>query len=286
MATPDPSPELRIALAQIPSRTGEFDDNLRLHLAAISTAQSVEADVLAFGELSLTGYSICAPDLSGWHRDQVLDELAAAAGELTVIAGTPMPADHGVTNSAVVINGGEIVHRQDKVHLPGYPPFDERVRFRPGAELATFQVRGWRCAILICEDAWHLSMAERAAAAGTELAVHVAASAVADQGIRAGNRRGWPLVNAALALLGARFVAFANLTGEDSGVRFWGGSAAYRPDGTEHGSLSDEAGLLVVDLDRGALNAPGVIRRAPRAARALQPDGRPDADPPPPCPPG
>ena len=212
-------------------------------------------DVVVFGELSLTGYSVSEDELAAWNETRWVERLAAAAPGIVVVAGAPLAGPERHSNSAVVLSGGRLAHRQDKLHLPSYPPFDEGHRFVPGAEIGTFDVLGWRLAILICEDAWHLGLTDRLARLDVDVAIHMAASAEASDGVLAGNRRGWPLVNAALALLGGRYVAFANQLGQDRGLRFWGGSALYAPDGRELNALGDEPGLAIAVLRRATLAA-------------------------------
>jgi predicted amidohydrolase len=244
---------MRLALAQVAPRAGCFEANLRAHLDALEQAKRADADVLVFGELSLSGYGIGRDEAAQWRAERFIGELAGAAAGVTVIAGAPFRGGGRSTNAAIVLAGGELVHRQDKLNLPSYGPFDEAERFAAGSALVPFDLLGWRSAILICEDAWRATVIEAAARAGVELAIHIAASAEAHDGVLAGNRSGWPLVNAAQALLFGRYVAFVNLVGEDDGLAFWGGSAVYRPDGTELDSLGGSPGVVVVELDRALM---------------------------------
>ena len=47
-----------IALAQIDPVLGNLDANLEKHIAAVSRAREIDADLVVFPELGLTGYSI------------------------------------------------------------------------------------------------------------------------------------------------------------------------------------------------------------------------------------
>ncbi|WP_413698693.1 nitrilase-related carbon-nitrogen hydrolase [Psychromonas sp. KJ10-10] len=47
---------LKIAVAQIISKRGEVDENIRIHLQAIKCASRLNVSYLVFPELSLTGY--------------------------------------------------------------------------------------------------------------------------------------------------------------------------------------------------------------------------------------
>ncbi len=248
---------MRLAVAQVAPRADAPEANLSAHLEAVDRAAREGADVLMFGELSLSGYGIGREAAELWPSERHTAELAsaAAAAGLTVIAGAPLDGGALATNSAVVLAGGRVVHRQDKVNLPSYGPFDEDERFMAGSAVLPFDLLGWRCAILICEDAWRGPLIDAVGRAGVELSIHMAASAEARDGVLAGNRRGWPLVNAAQALLFGRYVGFANLVGEDGGLSFWGGSAVYGPDGSELEALGNTPGMVVVALDRETLEA-------------------------------
>jgi NAD+ synthase (glutamine-hydrolysing) len=249
-----PSPELRLAIGQVAARSGASEGNLEQHLELVEQATAAGADVIVFGELSLSGYSVTREEMAACAEARCIERLAVAAGESVVVAGAPIAGSAGYTNSAVAIHAGGVAHRQDKIHLPGYPPFDEADRFVPGKDVTPFEVRGWRLAVLVCEDAWHIDLTERLASLDVDVALHMAASAEASEGVLAGNRRGWPLVNAALALLGRRYVAYANQVGEDRGLRFWGGAAVYGPDGGELVALRGEPGLALAVLSRAALD--------------------------------
>jgi predicted amidohydrolase len=244
---------MRLGVAQVAARPDSFEANLGAHLEAVDQAVRANADVLVFGELSLSGYAIGRDAAASWPAERFIGGLAAAATDMAIIAGAPLAAGERAANSAVVLQGGEVTHRQDKLNLPSYPPFDEGERFAPGSALVPFDLLGWRCAILICEDAWRSEVIESAGRGGIELAIHMAASAEAGGGVLAGNRRGWPLVNAAQALLFGRYVAFANLVGHDGELSFWGGSAVYGPDGSELDALAEGPGVAVVELKRATL---------------------------------
>jgi NAD+ synthetase len=58
-------------------------------------------------------------------------------------------------NSAVLFDGGEILHQSHKRLLPDYDVFDERRYFEPGMELSPFSYKGSTIGLTICEDIWN-----------------------------------------------------------------------------------------------------------------------------------
>ncbi|MEN9751262.1 MAG: hypothetical protein RLZZ600_309, partial [Actinomycetota bacterium] len=165
-------PVIRLALAQTNPRLGDFVANCTAILADVASAFDAGADLVAFPEMSLTGYPIedlaRRPDFLKRAR-QHLDELAQAIqtaghGSLPVIVGFPSgpvlaPAEHGnphaiAHNSAAVIQDGRVIGVYHKRHLPNYSVFDEYRNFVPGSTTAVIHVAGADIGLAICEDAW------------------------------------------------------------------------------------------------------------------------------------
>lgn len=166
-------PILRLALAQTNPRLGDFSRNSLQIVNTTVEAYAHGADMVAFGEMSLTGYPIedlaNSPDFL--HRTrQELEAVAAqisdaGAGAIPVIVGFPHgPLDdhHKNThspsaiayNSAAVLQDGRIIGIYNKHHLPNYSVFDEYRIFRPGTDALVVHVAGADVALAICEDIW------------------------------------------------------------------------------------------------------------------------------------
>ncbi|TPX05859.1 NAD+ synthase, partial [Schumannella luteola] len=167
-------PRLRLALAQSNPMVGDLDGNAERILAAARDAHAAGADLLATGEMALTGYPIedlaAQPSFLRASADAVpalaarLD--AEGLGELIVIVGHPdgpfEPRLLGTSNAptaiaqncASVLHRGRVVARYAKHHLPNYSVFDEYRVFIPGDELLVMRIRGVDVALIICEDLW------------------------------------------------------------------------------------------------------------------------------------
>ncbi len=167
-------PRLRLALAQTNPIVGDLAGNSEQLMIAAREAYDAGADLLAFGEMALSGYPI--EDLANNRgflansHDAVL-RLAgrlqeAGLGELPVIVGYPdgpfTPRLAGTSNAptaiaqnrASVLHHGGIAASYTKHHLPNYSVFDEYRNFIPGDELLVVRIRGVDVALLICEDLW------------------------------------------------------------------------------------------------------------------------------------
>lgn len=157
---------LKVALAQIDPTVGDFVGNARLILEASHSAQAAGADLVAFGEMALTGYPVEDLALRADFQKASVGALAQLAselssqglGELTVVVGyLGQPLSRNIalgTNSAAVVHGGRVVASYHKHHLPTYGVFDEHRYFEPGQETCVFEVSGSRVALVICEDIW------------------------------------------------------------------------------------------------------------------------------------
>ncbi|GAA1726896.1 NAD+ synthase [Microcella frigidaquae] len=167
-------PRLRLALGQSNPVVGDLAGNAEQIVAAARAAAAQGADLLALGEMALTGYPI--EDLAS--RPSFLVDAGTAVtalaarleaeglGHLPVVVGHPdgphEPRLLGTSNAptaiaqncASVLQGGRIVARYAKHHLPNYGVFDEYRIFIPGDELLVLRLGGVDVALIICEDLW------------------------------------------------------------------------------------------------------------------------------------
>jgi NAD+ synthase (glutamine-hydrolysing) len=154
-------PTLRVALAQIDITVGDLAGNAAIVLERSRAAAHAGAHLVAFPEMTLTGYPpedlVLRESFVAASRAAVADcaaQLAAEGlGELAVVVGY-LDADGGLRNAAAVLHGGRVVARYFKHHLPNYGVFDEARYFARGAALAVVRVGGVDVALTICEDLW------------------------------------------------------------------------------------------------------------------------------------
>jgi len=155
---------MRIALGQINTTVGDLSGNANRMLNAARQAAECGAELIAFPELSLTGYPPRDLVEKEIFLDRTLEELHRLAEEtanldLSIVCGyvarSEGKAGKSVINSAALLEHGEIVFRQDKMLLPTYDVFDEGRYFLPADKQFLREVRGVPAALTICEDAWN-----------------------------------------------------------------------------------------------------------------------------------
>jgi NAD+ synthase (glutamine-hydrolysing) len=167
-------PRLRLALAQTNPTVGDLHSNSRQILDAVRSAAAQGADLVAVGEMAISGYPIedlaSRPSFLAASRSAVAllaKQLQdAGLGDIPVIVGHPdgpfEPRLIGTSNAptaiaqncASVLQHGHIKARYAKHHLPNYSVFDEYRIFIPGDELLVLRLKGVDVAVIICEDLW------------------------------------------------------------------------------------------------------------------------------------
>ena len=152
----------RIAVATPALHLGDPDANAGELLRMAEAAAEKGVAVIAFPELSITGYT-CG-DL--FFRTDLIDAANAALSSyarktmrlpLVSIVGFPERKDGNLYNAAAVVAGGEVVGIVRKQTLANYAEYYEKRQFDPApdGELPTvFEVNGLRFGVEICEDLW------------------------------------------------------------------------------------------------------------------------------------
>ncbi len=170
---------LRIALAQINPTVGDLDGNLKQLIEAYDRAEEAGCDLVAYPELSTTGYP--PEDLvlkPGFVADNqaTLEQFAAHTGECAAVVGF-VDADRDLYNAAAVCVRGEVVGTYRKRLLPNYAVFDEQRYFTPGTDndpLELYEIGGVKVGVSICEDIWSpYGPLATQAAGGAELNINI-----------------------------------------------------------------------------------------------------------------
>jgi predicted amidohydrolase len=258
----------RIALAQIAPTIGALDENVARHLRLIDEARAGRADLVVFPELGLTGYQLqdLAADVAMRVEDPRLGRLAAATHGLSAIVSfVEESADHRLFISAALLEDGEVRHIHRKLFLPTYGLFDERRFFAAGDQLRAVPSRlGVGIGIGICEDFWHLPVAELLAMDGAQILVNVSSSPgrdlAATNEVGLGTATSWRTIMRSYAQLTTSFVVFVNRVGVDESIAFWGGSEVIGPNGAAVFSapLFDE-GLFMAEISLGDVRRERIV---------------------------
>ncbi len=253
--------KIQVALCQVNTVVGDLAGNTERIIDAVTRAEEFEADVVAFPELSITGYP--PEDLllkPGFVQDNLyfLEQVAAAVNSCAVVVGfvdspreersTPLSkgSRQPIYNAAAVCSKGEVVGVYHKRLLPNYGVFDEKRYFAQGKGLYTlYKLEGSLVGISICEDLWFPNGPVLAQAkGGASLVININASPYSVG--RLADR---------LAVLRERVqeanchIAYVNQVGGQDELVFDGGSMVVSPSGDILGiSPQFEEDMLVVDL--------------------------------------
>jgi NAD+ synthase (glutamine-hydrolysing) len=265
---------LRIGGAMPSLRLADVDFNVKSIIGTMRKAGERGVQVLAFPEMSITGYTI--GDLVQ-HRallakaekglKAVLAESAKSA--MVVMVGVPLVVEQKIFNCAVVLNSGRILGVIPKTLLPGYREFYEGRWFTPANEAGStvielagqeapfgsdilFRLRGTSSAIIgveICEDLWvPLAPHEYQALAGATVLVNLSASN------EVLGKADWRriMVSSESGRCIAAYCYISSGIGESSNDLVYGGHIIVAENGTileESARLSPEPQLIVADVD-------------------------------------
>ncbi|HEV7956911.1 MAG TPA: NAD+ synthase [Marisediminicola sp.] len=259
-------PRLRLALAQTNPVVGDLAGNADQIMEAAEKAAAAGADLLATGEMAISGYPIedlasrpsFLKSASNAVRDLAKRLQDAGLGDLIVIVGHPdgpfEPRLLGTTNAPTaiaqncvsVLQHGHVKARYAKHHLPNYSVFDEYRIFVPGDELLVLRINGTDVAVIVCEDLWRDGgPVGRVLEADAGLLVVVNASPFE----RDKDEVRLPLVTRR-ATESATIVAYVNIVGGQDDLVFDGDSVVVDGSGTILARAPQfEEHLLVVDLE-------------------------------------
>ena len=149
--------KIKIATAQFENRSGDKIYNLEIIDQLSAQAAAKGAQVIAFHECSITGYTFARNlskeallDISELIPDgpsiQKLTEISRA-NNITILAGLfEKDANDKMYKAYICVNENGLVAKFRKLH-----PFINP-HLTPGNEYVVFDLFGWKCGILICYD--------------------------------------------------------------------------------------------------------------------------------------
>ncbi|MEY3288636.1 MAG: hypothetical protein RLZZ419_878 [Pseudomonadota bacterium] len=171
---------LKIALAQINFVVGNIDANVdHIIEAAVYARDHLQADMIVFPELTITGYP--AEDLllrSDFiiAANNAVYQLADRIVDIALVVGFPEREGNKLYNSAVVLHQGVMLACYRKQALPNYGVFDEQRYFTAGNKPCVFEFNGTFIGLTICEDVWKSGIIDATKQAGAELLLTLNAS--------------------------------------------------------------------------------------------------------------
>lgn len=168
---------VRVGLAQFNPVVGGIAQNSERIRELYTLANNAGCDLVAFPELSITGYP--PEDLvlkSGFvaENQQAMREIVAATGECVAVFGFVSGSHGDLRNSAAIASRGLLHGTYDKHLLPNYSVFDEERYFTPGSAFSLFTIAGVKVGVTICEDIWQSEGPVKAQAqAGAALNINI-----------------------------------------------------------------------------------------------------------------
>ncbi|MGD2205788.1 MAG: carbon-nitrogen hydrolase family protein, partial [Anaerolineae bacterium] len=154
-----------------------------------------------------------------------------------------------IYNAAILIGpDGELLGEHRKLHLPG----EERLAFRPGYRLKTFETTFGEIGVLVGWDLAFPEVARSLTLSGADLLCVCANWGHSSDQEPATSVQEWRTYLQARALENAGFVAASNRIGEEYSYRFFGDSMVVGPRGEIYASIDEEIegyAVATIDLD-------------------------------------
>ncbi len=240
--------KIRVTLAQITCQLHNKQENLKRMQDVV---RRTRGDIVIFPELSLTGYmprddlfkqaeAVSGPSISSMVR------LAEETGK-DIVFGAPIKdeAVRGVVyNSSLLASGDGRLFRYDKMYLPTFGPFEERLFFGNGRGAVVAEGAHARVGLLVCYDVFFPELSKLETLMGAQILVDISASPTT-------SRPNFEKVMPARAVENGVFFAYSNMVGVHGGLVFNGGSTLYDPWGDElvrAPDLDEDVVDCVVDL--------------------------------------
>ncbi|NQU85573.1 MAG: nitrilase [Mariniphaga sp.] len=148
--------ELKIAVAQFEPKDGNKQYNLSVIDKLTKKAKLQGAEVICFHELSVTAYTFCknltqeeitnlTEKIPNGESTRALIEISARHN-IPVLAGLLEKSENKIYNSYICVDKSGLIARYRKIH-PFISPF-----LSSGNKYVVFNLKGWKCGILICYD--------------------------------------------------------------------------------------------------------------------------------------
>ena len=205
-------------------------------------------DLVVCPELFMSGYDVgdalieLAEPSDGGFATAI--KALARSKSTAIVYGYPERSECGIYNSALCIDhNGELLANYRKLLLP--PGFEPQY-FKPGQGLVLFDLKGIRCALLVCYDVEYPESVRAATEAGAKLIIVPTALGL-----------NWGIVSEKLlptrAFENGVWIIYANHAGKENSSTYFGGSCIIRPNGQDAARAGSKETLISAVLDMETL---------------------------------
>jgi len=225
-----PMSKVKVTLAQITCQLHDKEGNLRRMKEVV---RKTKGQIVIFPELNLTGYM--PRDDIFRHAETAVSPTMKAVLKLAkdskkdIVFGAPMVDDRVpglVYNSCLLATGHGRLYRYDKMYLPTFGPFEERVFFAEGSDVVVGAGMHAKLGLMVCYDMFFPELSKLETLLGAQVLVNISAAPTTSLPY-------FKKVMPARAVENAIFVAYCNMVGVHGSLVFGGGSTVYSPRGEE-----------------------------------------------------
>ncbi len=253
---------VNVGLVQM-SCTARPEENLKKAITGIRDAASKGAQVICLQELFRSLYFCDVEDHDNFKLAEVIpgpstETLSTLAKELgvVIIASLFEKRTNGLYhNTAAVLDAdGTYLGKYRKMHIPDDPGYYEKFYFTPGdLGYKVFKTRFGKVGVLICWDQWYPEGARLTALLGADILFYPTAigwDIRQDAETNDDQYQAWQTIQRSHAVANGLHVVSVNRTGQEGGMKFWGGSFVANPFGKViYQASHDKEEVQVVTLD-------------------------------------
>lgn len=239
------------------------EENLEKTILRIKEAAEKGAQIICLQELFSSLYFCDVEDHDNFLLGETIpgpttDALTIIAKEnnVVIIASLFEKRAHGLyhNTTAVIDADGTYLGKYRKMHIPDDPGYYEKFYFTPGdLGYKVFKTKYATIGVLICWDQWYPEAARITALMGAEILFYPTAIGWAthqDEETNIEQYNAWQTIQRSHAVANGVPVVSVNRVGNESDMKFWGGSFISNPFGTLlYKASHDEEETVVTDID-------------------------------------
>lgn len=259
--------KLTVTLAQVTCQLHDKEANLKQMKEVVKKRKG---KIVVFPELNVTGYmprddlyslaeTVDGPTIRAVQR-------LAKETKKDIVFGAPMrdvKVPGLVYNSCLLATGRGRLYRYDKMYLPTFGPFEERVFFASGKGAVVANGLHAKLGLMICYDMFFPELAKLETLLGAQILVNISAAPTTS---RPFFRRVMP----GRAVENSIFVAYSNMVGVHGSLVFGGGSVLLNPRGEEVVRARDlEEDVVEAEIDLADIE---IARRFRPTVRDTRPE--------------